>query len=476
MRIKAQIAMVMNLDKCIGCHTCSIPCKNVWTNRRGAEYIWYNNVETKPGLGYPQKWENQNEWKAGWVSRNGRLALRAGGRLKKSLTLFQNPDLPHIKDYYEPWTYGYDELLASPPRKHQPIVRSRSVVSGRRMDITWGPNWEDDLAGTSTRGTDDTNFEGLEKEIYLQFEDVFMFWLPRICEHCLNPACVASCPSGAIYKRDEDGIVLVDQEKCRGWRFCVSGCPYKKVYFNWKAGRSEKCIFCYPRIEAGMPTLCAETCVGRIRYIGILFYDADRIRAAASTAGDRDVYPAHASIILDPNDPDVTAGARAAGIPPNVIAAAQRSPAYKLIAQWKLALPPHPEFRTLPMVWYIPPLSPIVRGRARKSGPDMVDRLRIPIRYLANLLAAGDEAPVRLALRRLMALRTYMRSVHVHDAPATDVLAAEGMNVAMADDMLRLLALARYTERYVIPTAKKEQSQHLQRERGRVGYPDRSVP
>ncbi|WP_337221206.1 4Fe-4S dicluster domain-containing protein, partial [Vibrio parahaemolyticus] len=86
-------------------------------------------------------------------------------------------------------------------------------------------------------------------------------YLPRLCEHCLNPACVATCPSGAIYKREEDGIVLIDQDKCRGWRMCITGCPYKKIYFNWKSGKSEKCIFCYPRIEAGQPTVCSETCV-----------------------------------------------------------------------------------------------------------------------------------------------------------------------------------------------------------------------
>ena len=55
-----------------------------------------------------------------------------------------------------------------------------------------------------------------------------MMYLPRLCEHCLNPSCVASCPSGAMYKRDEDGIVLVDQDACRGWRYCMTGCPYKK--------------------------------------------------------------------------------------------------------------------------------------------------------------------------------------------------------------------------------------------------------
>ena len=58
--------------------------------------------------------------------------------------------------------------------------------------------------------------------------------------------------------------------------------PYKKVYFNHKTGKAEKCTFCYPRIEAGIPTVCAETCVGRMRYIGIFLYDADRVTEAAS--------------------------------------------------------------------------------------------------------------------------------------------------------------------------------------------------
>jgi nitrate reductase / nitrite oxidoreductase, beta subunit len=126
------------------------------------------------------------------------------------------------------------------------------------------------------------NFDDIQKDIYGQFENTFMMYLPRLCEHCLNPACVASCPSGSIYKREEDGIVLIDQDKCRGWRMCVSGCPYKKIYYNWKSGKAEKCIFCYPRIEAGQPTVCSETCVGRIRYLGVLLYDADRIEQAAS--------------------------------------------------------------------------------------------------------------------------------------------------------------------------------------------------
>ncbi len=141
--------------------------------------------------------------------------------------------------------------------------------------------------------------------MYGQFENSFMMYLPRLCEHCLNPSCVATCPSGAIYKREEDGIVLIDQDKCRGWRMCISGCPYKKIYFNWKSGKSEKCIFCYPRIESGQPTVCSETCVGRIRYLGVLLYDADRIEEAASTEHETDLYERQCEVFLNPNDPAV---------------------------------------------------------------------------------------------------------------------------------------------------------------------------
>ena len=103
MAIKAQVAMVMNLDKCIGCHTCSVTCKQVWTNRPGAEYAWFNNVETRPGLGYPKRWSDQEQWRGGWeLDRRGRLRLRAGGRLKKLASIFWNPDLPELDDYYEP--------------------------------------------------------------------------------------------------------------------------------------------------------------------------------------------------------------------------------------------------------------------------------------------------------------------------------------------------------------------------------------
>jgi nitrate reductase beta subunit len=466
MKVRAQMGMVMNLDKCIGCHTCSVTCKNVWTNREGTEYVWFNNVETKPGRGYPRDWEDQDRWRGGWeLDRKGRLRLKGGGKLKKALNIFHNPDLPTLDDFYEPWTYDYEHLISAPSSKHQPVARPTSQVSGEPLDLQWGPNWDDDLAGSPQHAAKDPNRRGaLEERVRLEFEQAFMMYLPRICEHCINPSCVASCPSGAMYKREEDGIVLVDQEACRGWRYCVSGCPYKKTYFNWSTGKAEKCTFCYPRIEAGMPTVCAETCVGRLRHIGVVLYDADRVEAAASVRDEHDLLPAQLGLFLDAEDPEVRAQAAADGIPDDWIEAARRSPVYDMAVRWRVALPLHPEYRTLPMVWYVPPLSPVMSlaEEAVEPGVDpddvfaTIDELRIPVEYLASFLTAGDPEPVRLALRRLVALRGAMRARNVHGANDPALARAVGMEPEELDAMYRQVAIGDYDERYVIPKAHPE--------------------
>jgi nitrate reductase / nitrite oxidoreductase, beta subunit len=481
MRIKAQVVMVMNLDKCIGCHTCSVTCKQVWTNRPGTEYVYFNNVETKPGTGYPRRYEDQEQWHGGWaLDRKGRLQLKAGGRVKRLLSIFWNPDLPSIDDYGDPWTYDYQTLIDAPAGTANPSAHSISALTGRDMSPSWGSNWEDDLAGAPAHAAGDPDLAGLSEQVRLAFEQVFMFYLPRICEHCLNPSCVASCPSGAMYKRDEDGIVLVDQDRCRGWRFCVSGCPYKKVYFNHRTGKAEKCTLCFPRIEAGQPTICSETCVGRLRYLGLVLYDADKVLAAAATPDPRNLYEAQLSVFLDPADPVVLAEAARQGIPADWLDAARRSPAYALIARHRVALPLHPEYRTLPMVWYIPPLSPVadtVRAAASAfpaadprtpyddDNPDQVfaaiEALRIPAEYLANLFTAGDPGPVRRVLRTLAAVRTLMRAGQL-GLPVPDGLAGTvGASEPDLEDLYRLLAIAKYDERYVIPPAHAEDAGRL---------------
>lgn len=467
MKIRAQVAMVLNLDKCIGCHTCSVTCKNVWTNRKGVEYAWWNNVESKPGIGYPKQWENQDLWKGGWVKKGAKLELKAGGRISKLISIFANPNMPEIDDYYEPFDMNYSHLQKAPLSEAAPTARPLSMIDGKQMDkITWGPNWEDDLAGEFSKRSKDQNFNGIEKQMYSEFENTFHMYLPRLCNHCLNPACVASCPSGSIYKREEDGIVLADQDKCRGWRMCVTACPYKKAYYNWESGKAEKCIGCYPRIESGMPTNCAESCVGRIRYQGVLLYDADKISEVAGTDSETDLYQKQMDMILDPNDPEVIKQARKDGIPESWLDSAQESPVYKMAVEWKIAFPIHPEYRTLPMNWYVPPLSPVQSQIDQGNLPTEADGaipkaegLRMPLKYLANLLTAGDEAPVLSAIRRLLAMRSYQRSLNVDGKANTTAIEAAGMTEDQSIDMYRYLGIANYEDRFVIPTGHEEYQQ-----------------
>ncbi len=280
-----QLAYVFDLNKCIGCHTCTMACKQLWTNRNGREYMYWNNVETRPGKGYPKNWEQK-----GGGFKNG--ALQSDGKL------------PPLADYGTPWEYNLEEVLLQGKGDYvKPNVRP-----------TWGPNWDEDEG------------EG-------EHPNNYYFYLPRICNHCSNPACLASCPRQAIYKRPEDGLVVIDQERCRGYQYCVKGCPYGKVYFNLKTGTSEKCIGCYPRVEKGIPPACVAQCVGRIRFVG--------------WRDDKD------------------------------------GPVYKLVEQWKVALPLHPEYGTEPNVFYVPPLNttppPFEDDGRLKDAP------RIPLAYLEGL-------------------------------------------------------------------------------------------
>lgn len=303
---KRQLAMVMDLNKCIGCQTCTSACKTQWTNRNGRDYMYWNNVETHPGSGYPRKWQESG----GGFDAEGRLRP---GRI---------PDLAH--DYGIPFELNYEQALnlqdtaADTEAPHLALPHLAPLTPP-----TFGPNWDEDV------GAGD-------------YPNSFFFYLPRICNHCSNPACLAACPRGAIYKRDEDGIVLVDQERCRGYQHCVAACPYKKAYFNPLFKRSEKCILCFPRIEQGLPPACARQCAGRIRFVSYL---------------------------------DDEAG-----------------PVYKLVKRWQVALPLHPEFGTQPNVYYVPPLSPAgYDAEGRPTG-----ERRIPDATLVELF--GPRVPEVLKL------------------------------------------------------------------------------
>ena len=362
--------------------------------------MWWNNVETKPGVGFPTQWEDQEKYHGGWEledkPKDPTLKLKLQNRLQTFGNLFSNPAMPTMDDYYEPWTYNYSDLFNSPLGDDQPTARPISRIDGKPIDIESGPNWDDDLGGSNIYAVNDPllkNMSAEEKQRLFSIEQLFYFYMPRICNHCLNAACGAACPSGAIYKRAEDGVVLINQDKCRGWRMCVSACPYKKTYYNWSTGKSEKCILCYPRLETGQAPACFHSCVGRIRYLGVLLYDADQIPDALKVP-DEQLVQRQREMILDPHDPKVVAAAKESGIPDGVITAAQNSPVYRYVKEWELALPLHPEYRTLPMLFYVPPLLPVLNA-TQENGTQRVEtdlfssleNARVPVRYMSRTLS-----------------------------------------------------------------------------------------
>lgn len=501
MKVRAHVSMLFHLDKCIGCHTCSIACKNLWTDRKGAEYMWWNNVETRPGTGYPTGWEDQERFRGGWEYKDGHLNLRLHSRAQGLFRLFFNPALPSLDDYYEPFTFRYSDLFTAPEGEDQPTAIPVSMITGEPLTPEAGPNWDDDLGGSPLYAKNDPNLRGLDPEVRAQLteiEGVVFQYLPRICNHCLNPSCVAACPSGAIYKRAEDGVVLVNENKCKAWRMCVAACPYKKVYYNWATGKSEKCILCFPRLETGQAPACAHSCVGRIRYMGVLLYDADRIPEAAMVP-DEELVESQLSLILDPFDPEVIAAAKAEGIDEGWIQAAQKSPIYKFVKTWGLALPLHPEYRTLAMMFYVPPLSPVVATvekalRAGRGGEGLVrldipetdldfevyaalEKARMPVKYLANLFAAGNEALIVPILKKMLAVRILKRQESLEGRPtekALKVLADAGLTLEEAEAIYRLTTLPTLEERFVLPPYHREMAVEVWKDplaaKGEVGF------
>lgn len=325
--VQRQLAMVLDLNKCLGCQTCTVACKTLWNRDQGTAYAYWNNVESMPGKGYPAQY-----WEIG-----GR---DAHGQVKRG----EIPDAD--TGYGRAWNFNHKKVffkIATEAEAEKPWLRPEGQPQ-------WGPNWDEDHG------------EGHYPQ------DNHQFYLPRLCNHCTHPACKDACPRNAIEKRAEDGIVLVNQDHCHGYRFCVEACPYKKVFFDPVRQVSTKCIFCLPRVEQGVAPACARQCPGRLRYVGYL------------------------------ND--------------------ENGPIWKLVHQWQVALPLHPEFGLQPNVFYIPPLSPHkLDGEGRPMG-----EMRIPPGYLESLFGPR----VHTAMATLQAQRE--RRKNGQDSALMDLLIAYDWN------------------------------------------------
>jgi len=292
-----QLAWVFDLNKCIGCQTCSVACKVLWTEGdEGTEYMWWMTVNTQPGRGTPRDWE-----------------IMGGGYRDSKVVLGH---LPTDEEFGGGWNYNYEEVLRGGKGRAVHLTKTAGSQS-------WGPNWDEDEGGG-------------------EWPNPYFFYLPRLCNHCTDAPCVEACPTGAMFKREEDGLVLRDEEVCAGEQRCAAACPYKKIYFNQARGVSQHCIGCFPRIEQGVAPACVRQCPGRAAFIGFLDDES--------------------SIV------------------------------HRFVNEWRVAVPLHPEFGTKPNVYYVPPLAPAplnADGSANENGA------RIPPEYLESLF--GPEVHGALA-------------------------------------------------------------------------------
>src|SRR3990170_1708641 len=312
-----QVAAVFDINKCIGCQTCTLSCKTTWTSGKGQEYMLWNSVETKPWGSYPLGWD------ANILDDMGRQSWDTTSQVPVSTgkTIFEK------------------------------APTGERALGYRPKDEDWaGPN----------RGEDETSGELDPSNYHMRLpHQVWQFYLARICMHCTYPGCLAACPRKAIYKRKEDGIVLIDQQRCRGYRECVKACPYKRSMYNHVTRVSEKCIFCYPAMERGIIPRCMRNCIGKIRMVGFV-----------ST-------PTNA-------DPE--------------------SPIDFLVHVKKVALPMYPHLGLEPNVYYIPPIN-------------------VPLPFLRQMFGPGADAAVATYNRMRQGLEPELRAVMLLSVSSPRLLA-----------------------------------------------------
>jgi len=302
-----QMAMVFDLNKCIGCQTCSVACKVLWTNEDGRRDMWWCSVNTQPGRGTPRDYEQMG----GGYDADGKLIPG---------------QLPSPQDFGGSSDFNWSEVHTSGNGKGHTHLQSKNG------EPTWAMNWDEDEGGG-------------------EYPNAYFFYMPRICNFCSKPSCVEVCPNGAMYKRDDFGIILRDASRCKATQQCAMACPYKKIYFDTVRSTSEHCIGCFPRLEQGVAPACVRQCPGRAVFVGFRDDQAGAIQT--------------------------------------------------LVDRYKVALPLHPEWNTEPNVFYVPPLSAFV---VRPDGTIDESQRRIPLSYLESLFGKGV-GPALCTLEEEMAKR-----------------------------------------------------------------------
>ena len=307
-RPEKQWAGMFDLNKCIECQTCTLACKTTWTHEEGQEHMFWNNVETKPYGSHPVGWD-------------GRLLDELGPM-----------------EWGEDGTYEGDTIFEAKgtdwddPENHPTERDADETVAGFMPDI------EDDWRYPNL-GEDEPAGEKMEPNTHFDEEThpIWFFYLPRICNHCTYAACAGGCPIQAIYKREEDGVVLIDQEECEAWQVCNETCPYKKAQLNMAEAVSQKCIGCYPKTEEGKAPQCFENCLGKIRLHGYINHPDD----------------------ADDSDPSE----------------GPTNPLDFVVHQKEIALPLYPQFGLEPNIYYVPPITAPTDYLTQMFGPGVSDAI-----------------------------------------------------------------------------------------------------
>lgn len=292
-----QLAMVINLDKCIGCQNCTVTCRTHWLkDQKGAENMYYMWCETHPGKGWPRDWMN------------------AGKKI------------PHAtKDYGGTWKWNFEEVFTTQFGK----THLKPTMAENGQPPEWGVLWDEDEGGGS-------------------WPNGYHFYMPRACNHCTDAPCITACQEYcdkqgkpvAMHKRESDGIVVIDQDKCLSCGVCVSSCPYKVPLKNTDTGAYQMCDMCVTRTDVGLAPACAKSCPARAMSFGY----------------------------LDDTDSFV----------------------HKLVHEYKVALPLRPDFETGANIYYIPPF---IRPNFIGEGKHLDAQKDLPIEKLREYFGPGvDQA------------------------------------------------------------------------------------
>jgi tetrathionate reductase subunit B len=152
-------------------------------------------------------------------------------------------------------------LSADTPKRYAMVIDTRRCIGCQACSVACKTEFDVPLGETRSW------VEFIEKG---EFPNVRRSFLPRLCNQCEEPACVPVCPTGATYKRKEDGIVVVDSDICIGCKYCMQACPYGVRFINPRTGAADKCDFCLHRVQNGLVPACVNTCQGRARIFGDL--------------------------------------------------------------------------------------------------------------------------------------------------------------------------------------------------------------